>query len=119
MQLPVYLDHAATTPVSPEVLAEMLPYFSEVFANPAAIYTPGAEARSAVDEARETISEAIGARPEEVFFTSGGTESNNWALKGALGAPGPSKRHVLATAIQHQTGLQPCEGVPEQGFEGD
>src|SRR5258708_5189446 len=99
MQLPVYLDHAATTPVSLEVLAEMLPYFSDIFANPAVIYTPGAEARSAVDEAREIISTAIGARPEEVFFTSGGTESNNWALKGAAAALGSSKRHILTTAI--------------------
>src|SRR5258708_35377923 len=117
MQLPVYLDHAATTPVSPEVLAEMLPYFSEVFENPAAIYTPGAEARSAVDEARETIADAIGARPEEIFFTSGGTESNNWALKGAAAAHGTSKRHILTTEIEHQAVLQPCESLAEQGFE--
>src|ERR1051326_1661440 len=101
MHLPIYLDHAATTPVSPEVLAKMLPYFTEVFANPAAIYTPGAEARSAVDESRETIAEAIGARPEEIFFTSGGTESNNWALKGMALARGSLRRHILASPIEH------------------
>src|SRR5258708_33747137 len=116
MQLPVYLDHAATTPVSPEVLAEMLPYFSEVFANPAAIYTPGAESRSAVDDARDTIAEAIGARPEEIFFTSGGTESNNWALKEAAATHGHSKRHIVTTETEHKALLQPCERLAGQGF---
>src|SRR5262249_55518815 len=117
MYLPIYLDHAATTPVSPEVLAEMLPYFTEVFANPAAIYTPGAEARAAVDEARESIAMAIGARPEEIYFTAGGTESNNWALKGVAQATAPTRRHILTTPIEHMAVLEPLEGLARQGFE--
>src|SRR5262245_66482546 len=116
MYLPIYLDHAATTPVLPEVLAEMLPYFTEVFANPASIYTPGAEARAAVDNARETVASAIGASPEEIYFTSGGTESNNWALKGTALTRGSAKRHILATPIEHRAVLEPLEGLEKQGF---
>ncbi len=115
MNFPIYLDHAATTPVSPEVLAEMLPYFSNAFANPSAIYGPGAEARAAVDAARETIADLIAARPEEVFFTSGGTESNNWALRGRARASGAG--HILTTPIEHRAVLEPCETLAESGFE--
>ncbi len=115
--LPIYLDHAATTPVAPEVLADMLPYFSETFANPAAIYGPGAEARDGVEEARETIAEFIGATPEEVFFTSGGTESDNWAIKGMAASVGAcEKRHILTTPIEHRAVLEPCQSLTQQGF---
>jgi cysteine desulfurase len=117
MQLPIYLDHAATTPVSPEVLADMLPFFSEVYANPAAIYTPGAEARVAVDGAREELAQAIFASPEEIFFTSGGTESNNWALKGAAITSAASKRHILTTPIEHRAVLEPAETLAKDGFD--
>src|SRR2546426_4806825 len=117
MELPIYLDHAATTPVRPEALEAMLPYFSEEFANPAAIYTPGSRARDAVDSARETVADAIGARPEEIYFTSGGTESNNWAIKGAAQAADPNRRHVLTTPIEHHAVLHPFESIRRQGFD--
>src|SRR5689334_11061933 len=99
MELPVYLDHAATTPVAPEVLADMLPYFSQVYGNPATLYAAGAQAREAVDGAREAIAEEIGASPEEVYFTSGGTEADNWALKGIAQSAGQG--HILVNPIEH------------------
>src|SRR5579872_2381473 len=94
MQLPVYLDHAATTPVAPEVMEAMRPYFSEVYGNPATLYSAGAQAREAVDIAREVVAEEIGAAPEEIYFTSGGTESDNWALKGMALATDNARRHL-------------------------
>ena len=79
---PVYMDHAATTPVRPEVARAMLPYFSERFGNPSSLYALAREAKEAVEEARGKVAAAIGANPEEIFFTSGGTEADNWAIKG-------------------------------------
>src|ERR1044071_4153186 len=101
MDLPVYLDHAATTPLDPEALADMMPFFTESFGNPSSIYSLGSRARDAVDEARESIAEAIGARAEEIYFTSGGTEGDNWAVKGLATGAGPDRRHVLVSAIEH------------------
>ena len=117
LELPIYLDHAATTPVADEVLEAMLPYFSRAFANPASIYGPGAEARSAVDDARETIADSIGARPEEIYFTAGGTEANNWAIWGVTQAMRKEKLHVLTTQIEHSSVLEPCESLRSLGFE--
>jgi len=78
----VYLDHAATTPVKPEVLEAMLPYFSNKFGNASSIYSIGRESKKAIEEAREKVAKAIGALPREVFFTGSGTEADNWAIKG-------------------------------------
>ena len=117
LEFPIYLDHAATTPVAPEALEAMLPYFSQAFANPASIYGPGAEARAAVDSARETIADAIGARPEEVYFTSGGTEANNWALKGVVKESRNRNAHVLTTQIEHSSVLEPAESLRSQSCE--
>src|SRR5205085_941875 len=103
-----YLDHAATTPVAPEVIEAMLPYFAETYGNPATLYAAGAEARDAVDSARESIAIAIGAEPEEVTFTSGGTEADNWALKGMAAAAPEGRRHLLTTSIEHHAVLDPC-----------
>ncbi len=117
MELPIYLDHAATTPVAPEVLQDMLPYFGEVYGNPATIYSAGAEARDAVDNAREYIADAVGADPDEIFFTSGGTEAGNWAIKGIASAAPDSRRHLLTTAIEHHAVLDPCKSLQRAGFD--
>lgn len=116
MQLPIYLDHAATTPVLPEVLEDMLPYFADVFANPATLYASGLQAREAVEEARAMIAEAIGADASEIYFTSGGTESDNWAIKGMALASG-ERRHLLSTPIEHHAVLDSCLALEKQGYE--
>lgn len=117
LELPVYLDHAATTPTDPAVLQEMIPYFTERFGNPSTIYAAGALAREAVDAARETIAEAINADPEEIYFTSGGTESNNWAVKGMAQAALDGKRHLLTTPIEHHSVLDPAQTLQRMGFD--
>lgn len=113
MELPVYLDHAATTPLDPEALAEMMPFFTENFGNPSSIYSLGSRARAAVDEARESVADAIGARPEEIYFTAGGTEGDNWAVKG-LASRGS---HVLVSVIEHRAILEPAESLRCQGYD--
>ncbi len=113
----VYLDHAATTPVRPEVLEAMLPYFSQQFGNPGGVYRLGQEARNAVDEARETVARVLGCRPSEVIFTSGGTESDNAAIKGIAFASRPMGNHVITTAIEHHAVLHACQYLERWGFE--
>src|SRR6202165_781891 len=107
----VYLDFNATTPVEPEVLDAMLPYFSTEFANAASIHTPGQKARAAVETAREQVAALIGARPQEIVFTSGGTESDNHAIFGIVfssftsftsSTSSTSSRHIITTAIEHE-----------------
>lgn len=114
---PVYLDHAATTPVAPEVLQAMLPFFGHVFGNPSAIYTAGQEARQAVEHAREQVAQLVNADPDDVFFTSGGTESDNWAIKGVVRAWRGRKSHLITTPIEHHAVLEACEAVCEMGWE--
>jgi cysteine desulfurase len=116
MDLPVYLDHAATTPVAPEVLADMLPYFSQTYGNPATLYAAGAEAREAVDAARQTLADEIGASPEEIFFTSGGTEADNWALKGIMQQSG-GQGHLLVSAVEHHAILDPADTLRRMGVD--
>jgi cysteine desulfurase len=116
MDLPIYLDHAATTPVAPEVLADMMPYFSQLYGNPATLYAAGAEAREAVDAARALVAREIGASPEEVFFTSGGTEADNWALKGVACAAG-ARGHLLVSPIEHHAVLDPAVSIRKQGLD--
>jgi len=111
----VYLDHNATTPVEPEVLDAMLPYFSAEFANAASIHTPGQRARAAVETAREQVAALLGARPQEIVFTSGGTESDNHAIFGIVrNAPGASK-HVITTQIEHEAVLNACQALEKEG----
>jgi len=114
LELPVYLDHAATTPLAPEVLADMLPFLTEAYGNASALHSLGARARSAVDQARETLADAIGADPEEVYFTSGGTEADNWALKGAAAASG--RKHLLVSAVEHHAVLHPAATLGRSGW---
>ena len=113
----IYLDHSATTPVRKEVLQAMLPYFSESFGNPSSIYTLAQEARKAVDDARETISHLMGARMSEVVFTSGGTESDNAALKGVAFALKHVGNHIITTNIEHHAVMHTCHQLEQFGFE--
>jgi cysteine desulfurase len=117
MELPIYMDHAATTPVAPEVLEEMLPFFSDVYGNPATLYSAGGQAREAVDTARETIAGAINADPEDIYFTSGGTEADNWAIKGAARAAPSNQRHLLVSAIEHHAALDSAESLKALGYD--
>lgn len=113
----IYLDNAATTQVLPEVLQEMLPYFTEDFGNPSAVYTFASGAKGAVDKAREQVAKLIGAKTEEIYFTAGGSESDNWALKAAAEAYKEKGRHIITTAIEHHAILHTCQWLEQQGFE--
>ena len=114
---PVYMDHAATTPVRSEVLDAMLPYFSASYGNPSGIYMMAQEGRKAVDEARETIAHLISARVGEIIFTSGGTESDNTALKSAAFALRNTGNHVIISSIEHHAVLHTCHQLEQFGFE--
>jgi cysteine desulfurase len=112
----IYLDSNATTPVAPEVLDAMRPYFSEVYGNASSIHSPGQQARLGVEQARESVARLIGAKPSEVVFTSGGTEADNLAIFGIVaGASG--RRHVISTAIEHHAVLHACEKLRADGVD--
>lgn len=113
----VYMDHAATTFTKPEVLAEMLPYFTDRFGNPSSVYSLAREGRQAVEAARGRVAAALGARPEECFFTAGGSESDNWALKGVAFANRKKGNHIITSKIEHHAVLHPCKWLEKQGFE--
>lgn len=113
----IYLDYAATTPTHPEVVEAMLPYWGQVFGNPSSLHCHGQEAKAAMEEAREKIAAFIGAQGEEIVFTSGGTEANNLAIKG-IGYANESKgNHIITTAIEHHSLIEPCEFLARRGFE--
>ncbi len=111
----VYLDYNATTPVAREVLAAMLPYFSEEYGNASSIHTFGQRARGAVEEARSSVAALLGARPAEIMFSSGGTESNNHAIFGVVGAAPGGRKHVITSAIEHSAVLDPCKELEKNG----
>jgi len=113
----VYLDNAATTRTAPEVVAAMLPYFSEHYGNPSSIYSLGEESRAAVRNAREAIAASLGAKTEEIYFTAGGSESDNWALKGAAWAYKGKGKHIITTCIEHHAILHTCADLEQQGYE--
>jgi cysteine desulfurase len=113
----LYLDHAATTPTSSEVVKAMSPYFSDAFGNPSSIYSYGQEAKGAVEEARTRVAELIGARSEEIVFTSGGTEADNFALKGVAHANEHKGNHVITTSIEHHAVLETCKFLERSGFK--
>src|SRR5262245_20893035 len=110
----VYLDHNASTPVHPEVLAAMLPYFAEQYGNPSSIHGFGREARDAVEAAREEIAGFLGVAPEEIVFTSGGTESDNLAIKGVAHAR--STGHIITSQVEHHAVLRTCQALERAGF---
>ncbi len=113
----VYLDHNATTPVAPEVIAAMLPYLAEDYGNASSIHSFGQRARAAVERSRETVAGLLGARPGEIVFTSGGTEADNLAIFGLLGAATGARKHVISTQIEHHAVLNACQWLEEQGIE--
>jgi len=113
----IYLDHAATTPVSQPVLDMMLPFFRENGGNASAVYGTGREARKAIENARRQVADAIGAEPREIIFTSGGSESDNLAVKGTAFALRDKGRHIITTAIEHPAVINPCKWLSRQGFE--
>ena len=111
----VYFDHNATTPVAPEVLAAMLPYFSEEYGNASSIHSFGQDARGAVEQARISVAALLGARPAEVTFSSGGTESNNNAIFGVVAAASGASKHVITSSIEHSAVLDPCKALAQRG----
>ncbi|NLW58835.1 MAG: cysteine desulfurase NifS [Firmicutes bacterium] len=113
----IYLDHAATTPVKPEVLAAMLPYFTEHYGNPSSVYKIAQRNRKAIDDARAVVAEHLGAQPNEIFFTSGGTEADNWAIKGIAEAFKEKGNHIITTNIEHHAVLHPCQYLEKHGYE--
>lgn len=113
----IYMDNAATTAVSPEVLQAMLPYFCDVYGNPSSIHSTGRDARRAVDAARKQVAAAIGAQPSEIYFTAGGSESDNWAIKGTAFAKRAKGNHIITTSIEHHAVLHTCQWLEKQGFE--
>lgn len=113
----IYLDHNATTPLHPEVLEAMLPYYKEAFGNPSTIYSFGQETRKATDEARETVANLIGASPEEIIFTSGGTEADNLALKGVPAALEKKGKHIVASSIEHHAVLSTLKYLEKRGYQ--
>ncbi|HHY11393.1 MAG TPA: cysteine desulfurase NifS [Firmicutes bacterium] len=112
----VYLDHSATTPVRPEVLAAMLPYFAGKFGNPSSVHAWGDEARKAIDDGREKVSSLIGASPDEVIFTSGGTEADNLAIRGVAHARKAYGNHLITSQIEHHAVLHTFEALQKEGF---
>ncbi len=113
----IYLDNAATTGMLPAVREAMMPYLTEYFGNPSSIHGTGREAHKAVDTARRQVAEAIGAQPQEIYFTSGGSESDNWAIKGIAYALRPRGNHIITTAIEHHAVLHTCQWLEKQGFD--
>ena len=114
----IYLDHAATTPIAPEVFAAMEPYLKEYYGNPSSIYTLGQQAAQAISEAREKVANAIGAKEEEIIFTGGGSESDNTALKGAAFALKDKGRHIITSKIEHPAILSTCQQLEKYfGFD--
>ena len=113
----IYMDNAATTPVCPEALAAMLPCFAEVFGNASSIHGTGRDARKKLEEARRCVAECLNAKPQEIYFTSGGTESDNWAIKGAAFANRQKGNHIITTQIEHHAVLHTCQWLEKQGFE--
>jgi cysteine desulfurase len=111
----VYLDHNATTPVDREVLAAMLPYFGEEYGNASSIHSFGQRGRGAVEQARISVAALLGARPAEIMFTSGGTESNNHAIFGVVGAASGERKHVITSAVEHSAVLDPCAALERRG----
>ncbi len=113
----VYMDYSATTFVRPEVLEEMLPYFTEKFGNPSSFYEISRVTKRAIDKSREQVAKSLNCLPEEVYFTAGGSESDNWAIKGIASAHKNQGNHIITTKIEHHAVLHTCEYLEKNGFE--
>lgn len=117
MKKMIYLDNAATTKTAPEVVEAMLPYFTEFYGNASTIYELGGESKKAMNEARETIADALGAQQNEIYFTAGGSESDNWAIKATAEAYRAKGNHIITSKIEHHAVLHTCEYLEKNGFE--
>ena len=117
MKTKIYLDNAATTRTAQEVVDAMIPYFTENYGNPSSIYELGQRSKEAITTAREQIAEVIGAKPEEIYFTAGGSEADNWALKAACEAYEKKGKHIITTKIEHHAILHTCEYLEKKGVE--
>lgn len=115
--MPLYFDHAATTPLHPKALEAMLPFLGVNFANPSSIYSPAREARKAIDAARQTVAKAINANTDEIYFTSSGTEADNWAIKGVLEAESKKGRHIITCEAEHHAVYYACKHLAKQGYD--
>lgn len=113
----IYMDNAATSPVKEEVLNEMLPYFKENYGNPSSVYSLGSASKVAIEKARDQVAKAIGADKKEIYFTGGGSESDNWAIKGFAFNNRKKGNHIITTKIEHHAVLHTCEYLEKQGFE--
>ena len=114
----IYADNAATTKLSPKVLEQMMPYLTEYYGNPSSLYSVGAQAKRAVETARQDIAQCLNALPNEIYFTSGGSESDNWAIKGAARALAKKgKKHIVTSAFEHHAVLHTCAALEKEGFE--
>lgn len=113
----IYLDNAATTKTAPEVVEAMLPYFTEYYGNPSSVYEFAGKSKKAVNESRETIAKALGAQTNEIYFTAGGSESDNWALKATAEAYESKGKHIITTKIEHHAILHTCEYLQKRGYE--
>ncbi len=116
-QRTIYMDHSATTFVKPEVANAMIPYFTEHFGNPSSIYGIARESKKAIDVARVQTAKALGADPDEIYFTSGGSESDNWAIKGVAFANRKRGNHIITSQIEHHAVLHACQYLEKEGFE--
>ena len=112
----LYFDHAATTPVKPEVLAAMLPWFTEHYGNPSSIYSIGRTSHAAIEKARADVAACIGASPQEIYFTSCGTEADNWAIRGIAYALKAKGSHIITSSIEHHAVLHTCQQLEKEGF---
>lgn len=117
MKKTIYLDNAATTKVAPEVVEAMLPYFTECYGNPSSIYSLGSEAKDKITRSREKIAQTIGAKTGEIYFTAGGSEADNWALKATAEAYGSKGKHIITSKIEHHAILHTCEYLEKMGYE--
>lgn len=114
----VYADNSATTKINEDVLAEMMPYLTEHYGNASSIYSVGRDSRRAVDTAREKVAKALGAKPQEIYFTAGGSESDNWAIKGSMDVlKAKGKTHIITTNFEHHAILHTCQYMEKHGFE--
>ena len=116
-QRTIYMDHSATTFVKPEVLEAIIPYFTEHFGNPSSIYGIARDSKKAIEVARVQTAKALGADPDEIYFTSGGSESDNWAIKGVALANRKRGNHIITTQIEHHAVLHTCQFLEKEGFE--
>ena len=113
----IYLDNAATTRTDPKVVEAMLPYFTEYYGNPSSVYEFSGISKKAVTDAREILARSIGAKTQEIYFTAGGSESDNWAIKAAAEAFGKKGKHIITSKIEHHAVLHTCEYLEKQGYE--